>query len=184
MIATAGLCVLPAVAGAGPLFTAPYMSFGAGGRPFAVASADMNRDGFPDLVVANQTTSSVTVLLGFGDGTLAARGDFFAGVSPISVAIADLNHDTKPDVVVANLDGNTVSVLMGVGDGSLAARVSYPTGLAAFCVVIADLNGDSKHDLVVANERANDALNFIKANGHKAWVIGEVVPGRGESRVE
>ena len=37
---------------------------------------------------------------------------------------------------------------------------------------------------VVANERANDALNFIKANGHKAWVIGEVVSGRGESRVE
>ena len=48
-IATAGLWVLPALAGAGPLFTAPYMSFGAGGRPFAVATADMNRDGFPDL---------------------------------------------------------------------------------------------------------------------------------------
>ena len=37
---------------------------------------------------------------------------------------------------------------------------------------------------IVANERAHDALNFINANGHRAWVIGEVVSGRGESRVE
>jgi len=36
---------------------------------------------------------------------------------------------------------------------------------------------------VVANERANDALNFIKANGHKAWIIGDVVKGRGEVRL-
>ena len=37
---------------------------------------------------------------------------------------------------------------------------------------------------VVANERAHDTLKFINASGHKAWVIGEVVSGRGESRVE
>jgi phosphoribosylformylglycinamidine cyclo-ligase len=37
---------------------------------------------------------------------------------------------------------------------------------------------------IVANERAHDALKFINANGHKAWIIGEVVSGRGESRVE
>jgi len=37
---------------------------------------------------------------------------------------------------------------------------------------------------IVANERANDALKFINASGHRAWIIGEVVSGRGESRVE
>jgi len=37
---------------------------------------------------------------------------------------------------------------------------------------------------IVANERAHDVLKFINANGHRAWVIGEVVSGRGESRVE
>ena len=37
---------------------------------------------------------------------------------------------------------------------------------------------------IVANERAQDTLNFINANGHRAWVIGEVVSGRGKSRVE
>jgi phosphoribosylformylglycinamidine cyclo-ligase len=37
---------------------------------------------------------------------------------------------------------------------------------------------------IVANERAHDVLNFINANGHRAWVIGEVISGSGRSRVE
>ncbi len=37
---------------------------------------------------------------------------------------------------------------------------------------------------VVANERAHDVLKFVNASGHKAWAIGEVVPGRGTARVE
>ena len=36
---------------------------------------------------------------------------------------------------------------------------------------------------VVANESAHDVLKFIKAARHDAWVIGEVISGRGESRV-
>jgi phosphoribosylformylglycinamidine cyclo-ligase len=37
---------------------------------------------------------------------------------------------------------------------------------------------------IVANEHAHDALKFIRASKHQAWIIGEVVSGRGESRVE
>jgi phosphoribosylformylglycinamidine cyclo-ligase len=38
--------------------------------------------------------------------------------------------------------------------------------------------------VIVANERAHDVLNVVNASGHRAWIIGEVVRGRGESRVE
>jgi len=37
---------------------------------------------------------------------------------------------------------------------------------------------------IVANEVAHDVLSFINKAGHRAWTIGEVVSGRGESRVE
>ncbi|HEY0551252.1 MAG TPA: phosphoribosylformylglycinamidine cyclo-ligase [Verrucomicrobiae bacterium] len=37
---------------------------------------------------------------------------------------------------------------------------------------------------IVANEAAHDILSFINKAGHRAWIIGEVVSGRGESRVE
>jgi phosphoribosylaminoimidazole (AIR) synthetase len=36
----------------------------------------------------------------------------------------------------------------------------------------------------VAAEKANEVLKFIRAQKHKAWVIGEVVKGNGEARVE
>ncbi len=37
---------------------------------------------------------------------------------------------------------------------------------------------------VVANESAHDVLRFIERQNHRAWIIGEVVSGHGESRVE
>jgi len=37
---------------------------------------------------------------------------------------------------------------------------------------------------IVVAEKANDVLKFIRAQQHKAWVIGEVVKGKGVARVE
>jgi phosphoribosylformylglycinamidine cyclo-ligase len=37
---------------------------------------------------------------------------------------------------------------------------------------------------IVSAEKANDVLKFIRTQKHKAWVIGEVVKGKGEARVE
>ncbi|HEY4952814.1 MAG TPA: phosphoribosylformylglycinamidine cyclo-ligase, partial [Verrucomicrobiae bacterium] len=37
---------------------------------------------------------------------------------------------------------------------------------------------------IVAVERANDVLKFIRAQKHKAWIIGEVVKGKGIARVK
>jgi phosphoribosylformylglycinamidine cyclo-ligase len=37
---------------------------------------------------------------------------------------------------------------------------------------------------IVAAEKAKDVLKFIRAQKHDAWVIGEIVKGKGEARVE
>jgi phosphoribosylformylglycinamidine cyclo-ligase len=37
---------------------------------------------------------------------------------------------------------------------------------------------------IVSADRANAALKFIRAQKHNAWIIGEVVKGRGEALVE
>jgi phosphoribosylformylglycinamidine cyclo-ligase len=37
---------------------------------------------------------------------------------------------------------------------------------------------------IVAGDKADAVLRFVKAQGQKAWIIGEVVKGRGLSRVE
>ncbi len=135
----------------------------------SVAIADVNGDGKPDIVVANQSSSSVGVLLGNGDGTFQAAMTYNSGnYSDYSVAVADVNGDGKPDIIVANFCTSSqyctsglgsVGVLLGNGDGTFQAPVSYASGGdQAVSVAVADVNGDGKPDIIVAN-------NCISGNG-------------------
>jgi hypothetical protein len=180
--------VLAQVPGAGPmdsntpLFLAPISYDAHGFQPEAVAVADLNGDGKPDLVVANMCDNNrdsacaygtrpgiVAVILGNGDGTFQPAVTYRSGGNrALSVAIADLNGDGKPDLVVLNdltppvpcasLCSN-VSVLLGRGDGTFQPAVTYSSGnQIGYNVVIADLNGDGKPDLVVSGSRVSMLL--------------------------
>ncbi|TMQ73287.1 MAG: VCBS repeat-containing protein, partial [Candidatus Eisenbacteria bacterium] len=85
-----------------PLFAARFLSFDTGYAPYAMAIADLNADGSPDLAVTDFRVNTVQVLLGMGDGTFAVKAYFATGLQPLSVAIGDLNADGKPDLVTAN----------------------------------------------------------------------------------
>ena len=99
----------------------------------------------------NRNANTVSVLLGKGGGTFAAKADYPTGVGPESVALGDLDADGKPDIVTANSSAGTVSVLLGRGDGTFATNLDSPTGANALSVVLGDVNRDGKLDLVTAN---------------------------------
>src|ERR1700733_12725006 len=165
------------------------VNYGSGGeRAVAVAVADVNGDGKPDLVVANECASggdcnngTVGVLLGNGDGTFQAAVTYSSGgYETDAVAVADVNGDGKPDLIVANscatsnsCTNGAVGVLLGNGDGTFRAVVSYGSGeVYADSVVVADVNGDGKPDLLVANECAgssstcnNGTVGVLLGNG-------------------
>ena len=128
----------------------PAVSYDSGGQPNAVAVADVNGDGKPDLVVAN--TGNVAVLLGNGDGTFQPPVTYGAGGSGLWVGVADVNGDGKPDLVLANSGSTTVSVLLGNGDGTFQTAVSYGAGgTNAMWAAVADVNGDGRPDVLVAD---------------------------------
>jgi FG-GAP-like repeat/Domain of unknown function (DUF4214)/FG-GAP repeat len=146
---------------------APQLAFPVGfGEPQSVAISDLNGDGQPDLVVANFTSSTASVLLnttapGATTPSFAPKVDFATGPNPKSVAIADLNGDGKPDLIAADYNTNSVSVLLnitapGAATPSFAPRVDFTTGMNASSVAIADFNGDGRPDLAVANTNSNN----------------------------
>ena len=139
-----------------------------GTAPNSVAIGDLDGDGKSDLVVANRSNNTVSILrntsTGAGVVSYAAKVDYTTGANPISVAIGDLDGDGKSDLAVANIGGSTVSVFRntstGAGVVSYAAKVDYTTGTLPYSVSIGDLDGDGKSDLAVANSTSNTVSVF------------------------
>jgi hypothetical protein len=136
----------------------PFVAYDPGscvGDPCAngVALADVNGDGKLDLVVSN-SSNTIGVLLGKGDGTFKKAKTYASGGSnPGPVAVEDMNGDGKLDIAVANVGDapGTVSVLLGNGNGTFRTAVTYPSGgWPVTALAVADLNGDGKPDLVVS----------------------------------
>src|ERR1700752_4905732 len=90
--------------------------------PRSVAVGDFNRDGNLDIAVGG---TSLSVLMGNGDGTFQKPVQYPVGVNPESVATADFNGDGNLDLVAANFDGPSVSILLGNGDGTFQAAQNF-----------------------------------------------------------
>ncbi len=135
-------------------------STGNGSAPIAVAAAGVNGDSKPDIIVANQNTNKVGVLLNTGNGTFNTQVTYSTGgsSSPSYVAAADVNGDSHLDIIVSNYGSNNVGVLLNTGNGTFASQVTHSTGSssAPSSVAIADVNGDSKLDIIVSNYNLNN----------------------------
>jgi hypothetical protein len=130
-----------------------------GRSPSSVAVADLNGDGKLDLAIVDWLGNSVSVALGAGQGSFAAKVDYPTGDGPRAVAIGDLDGDGKPDMAVANYYANTVSVFINKGVAVFAPKVDYPIAVASQALAIADLDGDGKSDIVVAAQSLSVLLN-------------------------
>ncbi len=131
-----------------PGFLAPVES-ASGSSPQAVITADFNGDHVLDVAVANEYGSSVSVLLGKGNGTFRPALNATTGASPLSIAVGDFDADGKLDIATANL--YDLSVLRGNGDGTFQAPASISLGSGSRSVAVGDFNGDGKLDLGVTS---------------------------------
>jgi hypothetical protein len=146
-------------------------NFGIGSSPnAAVAVADVNGDGFMDIVAANFTTNNVSILLGNNNGTFGAATNFADGSGgPYWAMFADINGDGKQDIVTGDTRSgqNTTSILLGNGNGTFQARQTFTTGAQPYGLAVADINGDGKLDIVIANTGAGaNTASVLLGNGN------------------
>jgi hypothetical protein len=84
-----------------------------------VAVADLDHRGTLDLVVANDTSATVSIFRGVGDGTFQRPVSYVVGLLADAVAVGDFNGDGFDDLVIANQGGRgSLTVLLNAGDGT------------------------------------------------------------------
>lgn len=114
--------------------------------------SDFNMDGNPDLAVVNIATSSVSILLGNGDGTFAPQQQVTVASQPRGIAVLDADADGDMDIVNTNSSGSgSLSLLKNDGNGVFGAPTFFEGGgTNEWALGAADMNEDGRLDLVVS----------------------------------
>lgn len=150
---------------------APLAAIPVGQAPLASAVGDLDRDGAPDLVVAN-AGGSFSVLLGSaGVGGSPASTTALAG-EPRAVVLGDINRDGKLDAVFTLRTSNMAAVFLGQGDGTLAGPQLFAAGAAPEGLALADIDRDGLLDVVVA---ASGDGNVMLLRGHSDGTLQAAV---------
>ena len=127
----------------------PAHVFRGGQTSFALAVADFNRDGHPDIITANQDSDSASIFLNDGKGGFgfpAGEYDgYINGPSPSgpvnaptsSFASADISGDGKPDLMVIEVGPGypnplQASVMLNDGTGHFGPAIHSPVGEGTF----------------------------------------------------
>jgi len=144
-----------------------------------VAIADVNNDGFAELIVAGNATSGAAPLGRVYVYTqdpvthaLNAPQQYTLSTSSVAgMAVSDLNNDGLPDIVVSG-DGSVgtavVSFLLQGPSGTLASEAMY-TGVSVYSggeLHVADMNKDGLNDIV------------LQSDAKQLAVIKQVSPGQ------
>lgn len=118
-------------------------------------AADVDGDGWPDLVLADR--QGAALMRGDGRGGFRPPERVFRGQAVAAVAVADLDRDGLVDIAVADDDRRAVALLRGRGRAPFQPAGGYNIGAGPTALVVADVDGDGRPDLVCANRRSATA---------------------------
>jgi hypothetical protein len=147
----------------------PYAAgYSSGTNP--IVAGDFTGNGRLDIVTANGSGTTLSMLLGNGDGTFQPAKDWAVGLpNPFDLLSGDFNGDGHLDLFVAYDNPETglgqFSVLLGNGDGAFQlGQTIIPPSQGMLALEAGDFTGDGRLDIAIANSNTN-TVSVLVNNG-------------------
>ena len=168
------------------------------GNGLGVVAADLNRDGWPDLYVANDGNPN-QLWVNQKNGTFrneaelrgaAVNGDGVAEAG-MGVDIADYNGDGKDDIFVTHLTHEKATMYVNLGEGQFIDRsaaaglYTATTAYTGFGTAFIDYDNDGWLDLVIANGAVHVIEELVRA--HDSFPLHQkkqLLHNRGDGRLD
>ncbi|MGV8094191.1 MAG: FG-GAP repeat domain-containing protein [Mangrovibacterium sp.] len=139
-----------------------------------VSVADLNMDGYPDVVFLQAgSPGSVRIFYGGQGGVDVNKHTDIKALAPVwgtiirKLLVADLNRDGRPDIFVPSL-GDVSEIFWNGPDGfNQEKRILIPAR-NAMAGAAEDLNGNGYNDLVIVNENGPSYVYWGGADGFSA----------------
>lgn len=143
--------------------------------PTSMDMADLNGDGFPDVLLGGSVSgqaADVVAFMGNGSGFDAVQTITTAASNTRQVLMADLDGDGDQDIVIRR--GTSLSVVLNNGSGVFGAVQTIAASINLTHVVCADLDADGIPDLV-GIKIAAPQLIWFRGNGDGGFEPPELV---------
>src|SRR6185437_4579157 len=154
-------------------------TYATGPSASGVVSGDFNRDGKPDLAIADDQANRINILLGTGGGHFTFGASYNTGNSPLQVVTGDFNHDGNLDLIADNSD-QSLTILFGNGDGTFRAGPKFTFSEDINEIVAGDWNHDGLPDLAAVTCHTNfppvNCSLLVLRNTGGNFAIAQTIP--------
>ena len=158
------------------LFSLPTV-YKVGKKPDELRAHDMNMDGFPDILVSNSGSDTLSYFEAIGDGTFKYPFTMNTGREPLAFEVGDFNGDKIPDIAVSNYGDGNIAIILGQKDGVFKQKSKIKVGRLPIGVSVGDFNNDAKLDLAITLRF--DKLVILLGIGDGSFKMGEVYKASG-----
>ncbi|HXW56758.1 MAG TPA: VCBS repeat-containing protein [Candidatus Cybelea sp.] len=168
----------------GPAATVPQLSFDCRGlkdTPSAasIAIADINGDGFPDVILACRDECQSLIYFNDGKGNFTREQPWGPPKSSTrAISIADFDGSGRPSIAACH-EGLGCFVYLNDGNGNLASGIQFQKpGALPYSMIAADLNRDGRAEIVVGYVEAPGIIFFNDGTG-KGYIPQSFGDGKG-----